>query len=238
MMDYMKSIRFSHERAEAIQGVMTFTPKLYFSPGAVSMATHMALEEVGVSYTLEPILIQEGEQLGERYRRVHPLGRLPALEIEPGVVLTETPALLSYLAELAPQLGLLPESGLARARAHEWMSLLASAIHVAFISFFRPDRYTSDEAACAALKVDGKQRFFELLRYIEGRLPDRGFVLGESYSLVDAYLTVFFLWARRFELPVQELPRYARLVGAVLPRPAVRRALEQEGFGHLYAASA
>jgi glutathione S-transferase len=217
---------------------MTFTPKLYFSPGAISMATHMALEEVGVSYTLEPILIKEGQQLSERYRRVHPLGRLPALEIEPGVVLTETPALLSYLAERAPQLGLLPESGLARARANEWMSLLASAVHVTFISFFRPDRYTADEGARAALKIDGKQRFLEMLRYVEGRLPDSGFVLGEHYSLVDAYLTVFFLWARRFELPVQELPRYARLAGAVLPRPAVRRALEQEGFGHLYAASA
>jgi glutathione S-transferase len=238
MMDMMKSIRFIHERAGATQLVMTFSPKLYFSPGAVSMATHIALEEVGVPYTLEPILIKEGQQLSERYRRVHPLGRLPALEIEPGVVLTETPALLSYLADLSPKLELLPQDGLPRARANEWMSLLASAVHVAFISFFRPDRYTSDEAARAALKVDGKQRFFDLLRYVEGRLPDCGFVLGERYSLVDAYLTVFFLWARRFELPVQELPSYARLAAAVLPRPAVRRALEQEGFGHLYAVSA
>ena len=170
-------------------------------------------------YTLEPILIQEGQQLSERYRRVHPLGRLPALEIEPGVVLTETPALLAYVADLAPELELLPGNGLARARANEWMSLLASAVHVTFISFFRPDRYTSDDAASAALKVDGKQRFFDLLRYVESRLPEHGFVLGERYSLVDAYLTVFFLWARRFELPVQELPRYARLSGTVLPRP-------------------
>lgn len=216
---------------------MTFTPKLYFSPGAVSMATHMALEEAGITYTLEPVSIKDGQQLSERYRRVHPLGRLPALEIEPGEVLTETPALLAYLAASAPRLELLPEAGLARARADEWMSLLASAVHPAFISFFRPDRYTSNDAARAALKIDGKQRFWEMLRYVESRLPEQGFVLGERYSLVDAYLTVFFLWARRFELPIQELPRYARLAGAVLPRPAVRRALEQEGFGHIYAAA-
>ncbi|MES1182802.1 MAG: glutathione S-transferase N-terminal domain-containing protein [Myxococcales bacterium] len=213
-----------------------FVPKLYFSPGAVSMATHMALEEAGIPYSLEPVLIKEGQQLSERYRRIHPLGRLPAVEIAPDVVLTETPALLAYVAALAPGLRLLPEGGLARARADEWMSLLASAVHVTFISFFRPDRYTADDAARAALKIDGKQRFFDLLRYVDNRLPERGFVLGDAYSLVDAYLTVFFLWARRFELPVQELPRYGRLVAAVLPRPAVRRALEQEGFGHLYAA--
>lgn len=216
---------------------MTFTPKLYFSPGAVSMATHIALEEAGLAYSLEPISIKEGEQLTERYRRVHPLGRLPALEIEPGVVLTETPALLAYVAALAPARQLLPESGLSRARADEWMSLLASAVHVTFISFFRPDRYTSDDAARAALKLDGKQRFFDLLRHVESRLPERGFTLGERYSLVDAYLSVFFLWARRFELPVHELPRYGRLFSTVLPRPAVRRALEQEGFAHLYAAA-
>src|SRR5882672_499917 len=100
---------------------MTQLPKLYFSPGAVSMATHIALEEAGVPYTLEPVLIREGQHRTESYRRIHPLGRLPALEIAPGVVLTETPALLGYLAELVPERELLPPSGLERARANEWM---------------------------------------------------------------------------------------------------------------------
>ncbi len=230
-------MRLAHASGYATPMGMSFIPKLYFSPGAVSLATHMALEEVGIAYTLEPVSIREGQQLGDRYLRVHALGRLPALEIEPGVVLTETPALLAYLASLAPQLQLLPEGGLARARADEWMSLLASSVHVTFISFFRPDRYTSDHAAQAALKVDGKQRFMDMLVYVDGRLPEQGFVLGERYSLVDAYLGVFFLWARRFELPVARLPRYAALVGQVLRRGAVRRALEQEGFGQLYDAA-
>jgi glutathione S-transferase len=216
----------------------TDTPKLYFSPGAVSMAAHMALEEVGTPYTLEPILIREAQQHTDRYRRIHPLGRLPALEIEPGVVLTETPALLAYIAALAPNLELLPPAGLLRARADEWMSFLATSVHVTFLSFFRPDRYTADENARAALKLDGKQRFWDLLRYVESRLPKEGWVLGERYSLVDTYLLVFFLWARHFDMPTQELPRYSRVAGAVLARPAVRRALEQEGFGALYAASA
>ena len=237
-MGNMKSIRFIHDAAGATRQNMSFTLKLYFSPGAVSMATHIALEELGVPYTREPVLIREGQQLSPQYRRVNALGRVPALEVGPGVVLTETPALLSYLAELAPELQLLPASGLERARANEWMSLLASSVHVAFITFFRPQRYSSDEAAVQALKVDGKQRFFDMLRHVEARLPEHGFVLGERYSLCDAYLTPFFLWGRHFQLPVEQLPRYARLVGSVLPRPAVQRALEQEGYGHLYRASA
>lgn len=213
---------------------MTFIPKLYFSPGAVSMATHMALEELGRPYELEPVLIKENEQRSERYLRVHPLGRLPALEIAPAIVLTETPALLGYLADLAPELALLPSEPLARARANEWMSLMASALHVTFLSAYRPDRYTADPTAQGALRTDGRARFFDLLRYVDGKLPPDTFVLGSRYSLVDAYLAVFYLWARRLELPVEQLPRYGRLTSLVLARPAVRRALEQEGFGYLY----
>jgi glutathione S-transferase len=202
------------------------------------MATHIALEEVGAPYTLEMISIQDGEQLGERYRRVHPLGRVPALELQPGVVLTETPALLGYLADGAPERELLPPAGLARARANEWMSFLSSTVHVAFLSFYRPDRYTSDDGARAALALDGRQRFLDFLGYVEARLPSQGFVLGGRYTLCDSYLSVFWLWARRMNLPVTELSRYSGLARAVLERPAVRRALEQEGFGHLFAASA
>lgn len=209
---------------------MTFIPKLYFSPGAVSMATHMALEELGAPYALVPISIRDGEQRSERYLRVHPLGRLPALEIAPGIILTETPALLRYLADQDQSRALLPQDPLLRARADEWMSLLSSAVHVAFISFFRPDRFTSQQAAIEALKVDGRQHFWRMLKYVESRLPEKGFALCANYTLCDAYLTVFFLWARRFEFHVDELPRYQALAEQVLARPAVRRALEQEGF--------
>ena len=217
---------------------MAFIPKLYFSPGAVSMVTHIALEEIGKPYALEPVLIRENQQRSEHYRRIHPLGRLPALEIEPGIVLTETPALLNYLADSEPELLLLPRGALERARANEWMSLMASTLHVTFISAYRPERYTSDDAARAALKIDGKARFLELLGYVESKLPSDGFVLASRYSLVDEYLAVFLLWARRLELEVEQLPRYVRLAGAVLSRPAVRRALDQEGLGHLYADNA
>lgn len=213
---------------------MTFTPILYFSPGAVSMATHIAFEEVGIPYQLEPILIKENQQRSERYLRIHALGRLPAVEVEPGVILTETPALLGYLADQLPALELLPKERLQRARANEWMSLFSSGVHVSFVTYFRPARYTADEAAMAALKVDGKQRFFAMLQHVESRLPDQGHILGERFSLVDSYAFVFYLWGRRIDLPVEKLPRYTRLAGQVMARPAVRRALEQEGFGHLY----
>jgi len=209
---------------------MTFVPTLYYSPGAVSLATHFALEEAGVPYRLERISVKDGEQRSARYLDIHPLGRLPAYEIEPGVVLTETSALLGYVASLAPERNLLPTSGLGRARAEEWLSLGATSLHVMFLCFFRPDRYTSYAAAKEALQKDGKERFVRLLGHVDGRLPESDFALGDSYSLVDAYLSVFFLWARRFELNVGDLRRYSALTDRVLQRPATQRALQQEGL--------
>lgn len=203
--------------------------KLYGSPGTVSLVTHVALEELGLAYEFVSLSLKHGEHLAPAYRAVHPLGRVPALELAPGEVLTETPAILFYLAELVPHAELLPLEGLARARAAEWMSLLSSAVHVAFISFFRPSRFVDDEGA-EPLRRDGKARFFTLLGHVEQKLPESGFVLGERYSLCDAYLSVFFMWARHFGLPIEELPRYSRLAGAVLARPAVRRTLALEGL--------
>ena len=225
-MNFMKLIQYSHERRRLKIARMF---KLYGSPGTVSLVTRVAFEELGLEYEFVSLSVKNGEHLTPEYRSVHPLARVPALEIAPGEILTETPAILSYLAELAPDAELMPRDRLARARAAEWMSLLSSAVHVAFISFFRPSRFVEDDGA-EALRRDGKTRFFQLLQHVEHRLPEAGFVLGERYSLCDAYVTVFFLWARHFGLPVAELPRYSRLAGAVLARAAVRRTLELEGL--------
>jgi glutathione S-transferase len=205
--------------------------KLYYWPGAVSLVTHIALEESGLPYSLQHVALHEGEQHGAAYKQIHPLSRVPALELAPGQVLTETPALLWYLAELAPELALLPASGLARARATEWMSFFSSALHVAFITFYRPDRYADDAEARKSLSADGKARFAQLLAYVESRLGGSTFLLGSEYTLCDAYALVFYLWGRRVQLELGELARYGRLAKAVLERPATRRALEQEGLG-------
>jgi glutathione S-transferase len=236
----MKSIHDSHvlkrlERSDAVGHEVTTAGairmiKLYGSHGTVSLVTHIALEELGLEYEFVALSIKDGEHLAPAYRAVHSLARVPALELSSGEVLTETPALLAYLAELAPEAGLMPSDRLGRARAAEWMSLLSSAVHVAFISFYRPTRFMDDVDAGETLRRDGKVRFFELLRHVEQKLPDAGFLLGESYTLCDAYVTVFYLWARWFELPVSELPRYTRLAQAVLSRPAVARTLVQEGL--------
>ena len=204
--------------------------KLYYSPGAISLATHIALEEAELPYELVRVALAQGEHLTPEYRRIHPLSRVPALEIGGGAILTETPALLGYIAALVPERELMPAGMLAAARAQEWMSLLASSLHVAFITFFRPERYTAEPAALESLRRDGKTRFFELLSHVDARLATSEYSCGERYSLCDAYMSVFYFWGRKLELPMTTLPSYSRLVASVLLRPAVQRARAQEGL--------
>jgi glutathione S-transferase len=209
--------------------------KLYYSPGAVSLVAHMALEESGLRYETEEVPIRQGKQHTPEYRRINPLARVPSLELGAGDVLTETPAILQYLADIAPEARLIPQDPRTRALANQWMSFFASHVHVTVVTFFRPGRYTDDVAAHQALERDGKVRFVEVLAYIEAGLPERAFLLGDAYSVVDAYATVFLIWARRLEVPLEAFPRYRALADRVLARPAVRRALDQEGLGAAYA---
>jgi glutathione S-transferase len=180
-------------------------------------------------------MVRQGEHLTEEYRKVHPLQRVPALRLENGEVLTEVSAILSFVAELKPELQLLPQSGLERARAVEWMSLFASGVHPAFWGFIRPGLFTDDDAAQSAIKREGLPRFLQMLKHVEARLPGGDHILPSGPSLVDAYASVFFLWALRTELPTADLPKYTRLAQAVAQRPAVRRAFEAEGLSEYLA---
>jgi glutathione S-transferase len=209
---------------------MTFLPRLYYSPGAVSLVSHIALEELGLAYQLEARSIPKGEHISEDYRRIHPLQRLPALEFAPGQVLTETPAILSYLARLRPELGLVPDALVPRARADEWFSFLASGVHPAFLGFFAPRRYVDDATVEGAVVEAGRKRFFSMLEHAESRVPNEGFLLGPAYTLCDTYLAVIAWWGARFEFPMHELPRVTRIARHVRQRPAAQRALQQEGL--------
>lgn len=206
---------------------MTF--QLYYSPAAVSLVAHIALEEAGLPFELQRIDLRQGEQRTTDYLRIHPLGRVPALRLEDGQVLTEVSAILQYLDARVPERELLPHDVQGRVRSAEWMSWFASSVHIAFLGFFAPARFTDDATAQAALKRDGLSRFAQMLQFVDERLAGP-YVLGDRYSFCDTYALAFYSWGRHFGVPVSELGRYSALAGRVLERPAVRRALEREGL--------
>ncbi len=212
--------------------------RLYYSPGACSLATHIVLEELGVPYELELVIARDSKMTGTaEWRAVNPKGRVPALSGVPGSIggaqdlLTEAHAILFYLARKHPQAKLLPTDLAGEARAIEWMNWLASNVHaMSYGLIWRPRRFSADPAHDAALKAQGETNLREQYAYIEELLADaRDWALPSGYSVVDPYLLVFYQWGGRVGLAMQEsYPAWTRLTRATIGRPAVERVLIQE----------
>lgn len=214
--------------------------RLYYSPGACSLAPHIVLEEIGQPYETELISAAAGEMTQTpEWHAINPKGRVPALLAVPGRIggtdnlLTEAPAILVYLAQSNPAAALLPAEPAVEARCIEWMNWLSGNVHtMSYGQIWRPERFLADEQGFPALKEKGEQNVREQYAYIEGLLADgRDWALPGGYTIVDPYLLVFYYWGQRIGLAMAELyPAWARLTAQTTTRPAVQRILDKEGL--------
>jgi glutathione S-transferase len=202
---------------------------LYYSPGACSLAPHIVLEELGMPYEAVKISTAEGKQRTPEYLAINPRGRVPTLVVD-GKVLVENVAILSFLGGGFPHKGLWPAKTWDQAQALSMMAWLADTVHPAFAHLFRPGRYVEGEAAMEAVKAGGRKTFGDCLAEIDRLLAGKRWAVGGRYSVVDAYLLVFYRWGNRNGFPVKELAHYTALVERVLARPAVKRVMAQEGI--------
>lgn len=211
----------------------SFPPSLslYYSPKACSLASHIALEESGLPYTAVAINIRTQANRSPAFLAKNPSGTVPALEID-GAILTESQAILTYVADLVPERGLLPRPGtLARARAHEWMNLISSSLHVSFRAIFRPQAYAgSSEAGSRAVHEQGLAKLADTIGIVESRLSTSAYAMGDCFSVVDAYLFVFYLWSfdERLSRPAPPRPRYKALAERVWQRESARTVVARE----------
>lgn len=204
---------------------------LYYSPGACSLAAHIVLEELGLPYEAKLVSLKEGAHKQPAYLAINPRGKVPALRLEGGEVLTENVAILSYLAGLAPALGLLPNDPLPRARTMELLGFLASGAHPAFSRLYAPARFSAEPSHGDAIREVGRRDFQGALELYDAMLSPTGpFAIGERYTVADAFTHVFYTWAKAFELDLTTLPRMRRISAAVSQRPAAKRAMIAEGL--------
>jgi len=211
---------------------MTAPLTLFFSPRACSLACHIALEEAGLPFTAHPVRVRLNEHKDPEYKRLNPWGKIPALRIG-DEVLTEAQAILTYIADSAPEAGLLPPPGdLRRPRAHEWMNFLSSSVHIAFRPLFRPQSLIGDLPLREEVKSVGVPLLRDALLEVERRLGDRTWALGDDYSVCDPYLLVFYIWSQREDVVEYSppLPNWGALARRVMARPAAQRALAREGL--------
>ena len=188
--------------------------KLYYSNGSCSLAAMIALEEAGARYEGQRLDLREQQQKRPEFLALNPKGRVPALVLDGGEVITENPAIISYVADTHPAAGLLaPPGELARARAQEWLAWCAAGVHRDFAPLFRKD--DPEQRKLVQADLDGYDKWL------------RGtFVLGETFSAADCYTLVFALWGGKFQFNLG--PKMRASAKALMQRPAVQRAVQTQ----------
>jgi len=197
--------------------------KLYYTPGACSQAPHIALIEAGLAFEAVRVDLRTKRlETGEDYLAVNPKGAVPALEMDDGAVLTESAVVLQYIADLAPDAQLIPPAGtLERYRVLEWLNYVATELHKGFGPLFHP---TGEPRAHAIEAISAR------LDYVERALGAGPWLGGDTLSVADFYLFVILGWAGIFHLDFARWPALEAYRARLLERPAVRAALEAEGF--------
>jgi len=200
--------------------------KLYYASGTCALAVHIALAEAGAEFEPVRISFATDDQKKPDYLASKPKARVPALVMDDGI-LTETPAILAYVAQRYPGANLAPiDEPLAFARAQEFNSYLCSTVHVAHAHRGRGSRWADDPAAIAEMKRKVPETVFKAFELIETDYLKGPWVLGEGYSICDAYLYTVARWLESDSIePEKQLPRVAEHRARVAERPIVQKVL-------------
>ena len=202
--------------------------KLYGDADSGSFAPQVVLEELGADYELITVALEEKATRTPEFLAVNPLGQIPVLVLPDGTVMTESAAMVVYLADTAPQAGLLPAAGdTARATALRWLFLLAANLYEADLRYYYAERYAGGTACAAAVKTAAQAHMRRTLELVEAALEPGPFLLGERYSVVDPYLCMVGAWYPQQDEMAAALPRILRHRDAVRARPAVARVWDQ-----------
>ena len=202
--------------------------KLYYSPGACSLADHIVLEWIGKPY--EAVKLAREERYKPEYLAINPAGAVPALEHD-GWVLTQNAAILNYLADLHPESGLGGDgSAKSRAEVNKWLSFANSDVHPAFHPIFGSTAYLEDTAIVDKTKDAARAKVRTLFERADAHLQGRDW-LADGRSVADPYLYVTYRWARATGVDVSGLDNLAGLASRMEADPAVQKVLKDEGLG-------
>ncbi|PZM17227.1 glutathione S-transferase family protein [Rhizobium tubonense] len=201
---------------------------LYFSPGTCALASLIALEEGGMAYEPKRVDTSKAEHLTPEYLAINPKGRVPAMVTERGA-LTETPAILAYIAQVASSARLAPlDDFFAFGRMQAFNNYLCSTVHVNHAHGRRGARWTDDAAAIETMKSKVPQTMGDSFTIIEDKMLAGPWVMGDSYSVADGYLFTMARWLASDGVDRSRFPKVSTHHDRMLTRPAVQRALAVE----------
>lgn len=196
--------------------------KLFYAPGACSLAPHIIIREVGLGAELVKVdLRAKTLEDGSDYLAINDKGAVPALGLDSGEVLTENATVLQYLADLSGNETLLPPSGIRRYRVLEWVTYVTTELHKGYAPLWNP-------ASADELKDGTRAMLAKKFAFVEARLGQNHYLTGSDFTLADAYFYVMLRWAEMHR--VDTSPALAAYRDRVAARPGVAKALEEEGL--------
>ncbi|KAK4505152.1 hypothetical protein PRZ48_003115 [Zasmidium cellare] len=200
------------------------------------MASHILLTELNLPFTTSRMAAgPDGYEAADKsfthadyVRDVHPSGYVPALSVD-GEVITENPAILKYIAGLAPERNLLGTTAIQKARVDEWLNWLSGSLHGSgFGAFWRPSRYTADEGAFKGIQDKGYQTILACFERIDERVEGQ-YAVGKGLTVADVYLHTFYRWGHLIGVDMSQYTKYGRVAREVEKLDSVRKIMAEEG---------
>jgi glutathione S-transferase len=198
--------------------------KLYYSPGACSLAAHIVADEADLRLQLEKVDLKSHKtENGKDYYAVNPKGYVPTIQLDDGTTITENVAVLNYLADHTGHKLYTPEPGsIEHYRLEEWLGFITTELHKSFAPFFQNGSELEKRKA--------KDKVLKRLTYVNDQLKGNRFLMGERMTVADAYLFVMLTWAKKVEFDLSRFPNLNAFFQRTSDRPSVQRALKEEGM--------
>jgi len=199
--------------------------KLYFSPGACSLSPHIVLKEAGLTFEAIAAPTKTHKLAdGTDYYSINPLGYVPFLVLDDGRTLHEGPAIVQYIADQVPAKQLAPANGSwERYKLQEWLNTISTELHKGFSPLFTPGM-PEEAKALAKTRLNGR------LQWVDGELTGKSYLMGDRFTVADAYLFVVAGWGKHVGIDISGLANLSAFMGRVAARPAVQEALRAEGL--------
>ena len=200
--------------------------KLYYAPGACSLAPHIVAREAGIAIDLQKVDLKTKTLAdgGASYTAINGKGYVPALGLDDGALLTEGPAIVQYMADQKPESGLAPKAGtMDRLRLQEWLNFISTELHKAMGTFFNPKATTEWKDAVT-------ERLGVRMDYLAKELAGKQYLMGDKFSVADAYLFTILNWAPMVKFDLSRWPAVTEYYKRVGARPKVQETLKAEGL--------
>lgn len=199
--------------------------KLYYSPGACSMAPHIVAREAGYKFDLVKVDIPNKKtETGEDYWKINPKGYVPALQLDDGQVLTEVQVICQYLADQKPESGLVPKFGtMERYREMEWLNFASSEVHKQIGALFNP-KLTPEMKEVQLAVVERR------LNALDKMLEGKQYTMGAKFTVADAYLFTVLSWTKLHKIDVGKWPNVKNYIARVADRSKVQETMKAEGL--------